>query len=592
MVITYCHGLHRGYDQDSEAALREAAQPVKTKSVGKDIDRLCAIRRSFGQGFAGQKQGLLEAIARTTIKSASDAQRLHDCLSFIRAFPDSREIHQIASSWLQDFASVVSRLSKRERIKLSDSGIAGTALYYAFSYEVANWMAQHFPGMASIDWAELQDAGRLDELLSHLLESSEADYFDSGWVDAREWLEIATAHQSSTTFDWMMVQMSERKQHAEYLASLYNAADIPLCCALSGEVLSKSGNTLVIEDTCYRSEPMKARVSFAKREICRELHDIEKQSTVEGQRILNVAMSSLAVRHRETVHFNLASPSDVYLAHVGKGISIAVTGLAPEHRYPLECTQGFLILSNGVPIGYGGASLLFNQANTGINIFDEYRGSEAAWLWVQVMRVFHAVSGCNRFVANPYQFGGDNSEALQSGAFWFYYRLGYRPVDSAIRELARQEYKKVREGDGYRSPVGVLKRLATCDMHCVLPGARQSEFFDESWIESCSLLATQEIAKTGELSRKKALRAIARQTMKDLDLRSITSWSKDEQAAFVRFCPIVAAADPSGWSQVEKKALVQLMRAKGGRSEVDYARHLREHEKLFLALKKRCADID
>jgi len=102
-------------------------------------------------------------------------------------------------------------------------------------------------------------------------------------------------------------------------------------------------------------------------------------------------MSSLAARHRETIHFNYANPGDVYIANVGKGISIAVTGLSAEHRYPLECTLGFLILSNGVPIGYGGASVLFKQANTGINIFDEYRGSEAAWLWVQVMRVFHTL---------------------------------------------------------------------------------------------------------------------------------------------------------------------------------------------------------
>ena len=123
-------------------------------------------------------------------------------------------------------------------------------------------------------------------------------------------------------------------------------------------------------------------------------------------------------------------------------------------------------------------------------------------------------------------------------------------------------------------------------MHCVLPGARQREFFDESLIESCSLLVTQEIAKTGELSRKKSLQAISRRIMKDLGLRSIKSWPRNEQEAFVRFSPIVAAANPGNWSSSEKKALVRLMRAKGGKSEVDYARLLRAHERLFLALKK------
>jgi hypothetical protein len=388
-----------------------------------------------------------------------------------------------------------------------------------------------------------------------------------------------------------MMQMSERVQHARFLTLLYNAAEIPLHCELSDAAVSKSVNTLIVDDIYYRRDGMQSRISFPKCEIRRRLNSVKWLSATEGKRILNVAMSSLAARHRETIHFNHANPGDVYLANVGKGISIAVTGLAAEHRYPLECTLGFLILSNGVPIGYGGASVLFKQANTGINIFDEYRGSEAAWLWVQVMRVFHTLCACNRFIANPYQFGDDNAEALQSGAFWFYYRLGYRPVEAAVKKLARQEYDKIQGTKGYRSPIAVLRRLAKCDMHLVLPGGRQSELFEESWIESCSLLATREIAKTGELSRKKALQVISRRTMKDLGLRSIRSWTRNEQQSFVRFGPVVAAVDPGKWSLREKKALIELMRAKGGQSEVNYARRLQAHEKLFLALKKKCRQV-
>ena len=55
--------------------------------------------------------------------------------------------------------------------------------------------------------------------------------------------------------------------------------------------------------------------------------------------------------------------------------------------------MGYLVLSNGVPVGYGGASALYRQVNTGINIFDEYRGSEAAFFWVQVMRVYRQLTG-------------------------------------------------------------------------------------------------------------------------------------------------------------------------------------------------------
>ena len=85
----------------------------------------------------------------------------------------------------------------------------------------------------------------------------------------------------------------------------------------------------------------------------------------------------------------------------------------PSTGIPLETTMGYLILSHGVPIGYGGASALFRQVNTGINLFAEYRGSEGSFLWVQVMRVFRHLFGCTRFIANAFQFGSDNAEALE-----------------------------------------------------------------------------------------------------------------------------------------------------------------------------------
>jgi hypothetical protein len=333
---------------------------------------------------------------------------------------------------------------------------------------------------------------------------------------------------------------------------------------------------------------MKPRVSRAKQEISRSLRSMRRLSKRDGARLIDVAMSSLAVRHRETIHFNYANPDEVWLADVGRGVSIAATGLLPEHRYPLECTMGFLILSNGVPIGYGGSSMLFRQANTGINIFDEYRGSEAAWLWVQVMRVFHAVSGCTRFIANPYQFGGDNTEALQSGAFWFYYRLGYRPVQKEILSLARAEYARIQKTRGYRTPLAVLKKLTTCDMHLTLPGAIQAEFFDEPWIEVCALLATRQLAVTGHRKRRRAQDEVARQLVIGLEIDSMDHWTQEERKWFVRLAPIVIATRPGDWPARDRQTMVTLMRAKGGMFERDFAKLCCKHKPFFSALKNAC----
>ncbi len=556
--------------------------------IRQSIARLYEIRREFGAAAAAEKSALLEAIGARRVISATDLKRLHGALCFIRAFPDTCELHGQASAMLETFAARVRTLAARERRKLDDSGIVGTPVFYRFSYEVASWLTRHFPGLSSIDWPDVDDTARLDELLEQILEHSEADYFDSGWVSSEDWLEIASAKHAGNGFDWLMAQLRERRRFARFWTALYNSCDLPLRCDLADLRLSKSGNTYETSTIFERKQSMQRGVTFAKREIVRPITVLELLSEREGTRLLNVAMSALAVRHRETNHFNYANPSEVYLADVGSGIRIAVMGLRPEHRYPLECTMGFLILSNGAPVGYGGSSVMFKQANTGINIFDEYRGAEAAWLWTQVMRVFHHLTGCNRFIANPYQFGGENTEALKSGAFWFYYRLGYRPIVAEIRESAAREFRHVRYKKGYRSTVPLLRKLSSCDMHLTLPGARAVELFEERWIEVCSMLAMRELADIESRSRTGAVKALTARISDDLALRSVSSWSQQERRALERFAPIVALTRPTSWHAADKRALAELIRAKGGACEADYARRLSRHALFFAALKDHC----
>jgi hypothetical protein len=551
------------------------------------VGRLQTIRCQFGTDVAVEKLQLLERLAKRNIPQASDLKRFHACLSFIRAFPDTAELLAHTQSELHDFQRRVERLAAGQKSRLAESGIAGTELRYPFSYDVASWMARHFAGVATIDWSALPDTDRLDELLDRLLEHAESDYFHGGNVSTEEWLGIASRGFDGTDFDWLMTQLAERGEHEVFWRGLYDAVDLPLKCELRNDLFSRTGNALRGFACHFRNDRMRNRMPFAKREIVRPLEAITLLEPAQGNRVLDAARSSLALRHRETDHFNNANPAEIYLADVGKGICIALMGLLPERRDPLECTMGYLILSNGVPIGYGGASLLFHQANTGINVFDEYRGSEAAWLWTQVMRVVHLQAGCTRFIANPYQFGEENPEALKSGAFWFYYRLGFRPVDAEVRALAAREFRKISAQKVYRSPVSLLKQLATCDMHLELPGARRSQFFDERWIEECARLATSALAAAGQPSRKGALNAIVSKLMKALGLQSLQHWPELEQAAFTRFAPMLAEVDVASWPQRERRALVGLLRAKGGRFEIDYARRLRMHSTIFTGLKQQ-----
>lgn len=520
--------------------------------------------------------------------SASRLQRRHSERCFQRAFPHSAPASRAARDELTDFSTLVASLPDSLRSELADSGIAGTTICYRFSYDVALWLAQKVPGTVSIDWSELHDAEPLDNLLRHSLLPSEDEYFDSGYVSTQEWIDIVRSGCGGTDFDWLMAQLQGPRLQPFY-RQLYDAADVPLTWELGDGPYSKSRNVFGARPVCVRGDGMRPRPRHVKKEIARPIQEISRLSAKRGAEMLDVAIASLAARHRETYHFNFANPAEVYVADVGNGIEIAVFGLLPAYRFPLECTMGYLILSNGVPIGYGGSSVLFKQVNTGVNIFDEYRGSEAAYLWVQVMRVYHSLVGCTRYVANPYQLGSGNREALRSGAFWFYYRLGYRPVDASVRCLALEEQAKMQRSPGHRSDLRTLGKLASCDMHLTLPDAKQSEFFDEAWLSTSSSLATQALGDAGGKTRRACANRIARLVAKQTGIKSLRSWAPDEKCGLNATAPFVAAVDAAGWTLAEKRDTRKLLRAKGGKRELDYARLLATNDRFLQALRTACA---
>src|SRR6185295_13838326 len=110
-------------------------------------------------------------------------------------------------------------------------------------------------------------------------------------------------------------------------------------------------------------------------------------------------------------------------------------GVQPARRLMLEAVYAFLTLKNGVPIGYVLNSALFGSAEIAFNVFETFRGAEAAHVYGWVLSCVRSLFGVDSFTIYPYQLGQDNDEALDSGAWWFYQRLGFRPRDRGALSL-------------------------------------------------------------------------------------------------------------------------------------------------------------
>jgi hypothetical protein len=123
-----------------------------------------------------------------------------------------------------------------------------------------------------------------------------------------------------------------------------------------------------------------------------------------------------------------------------------------------------MFFKNSLPAGYIEVLSLLERAEVGFNLYYTFREGETAWIYAQLLRLCRQSLGVTRFALDPYQIGHENSEAIDSGAFWFYRKLGFRSVEPALRDLTQTEERRIASRPGYRTPASTLRKLAARPM--------------------------------------------------------------------------------------------------------------------------------
>ena len=130
-----------------------------------------------------------------------------------------------------------------------------------------------------------------------------------------------------------------------------------------------------------------------------------------------------------------------------------------------------MIFKNGIPVGYFEGLSLCERMESGFNFYYTFREGETAWIYARVLRLCRQLLGVTAFSIEPYQIGYENEEGIESGAFWFYRKLGFRPVKPELMKTTLAEEKKITQRKGYRTSSRVLRKLA--EDHMILETGRQ-----------------------------------------------------------------------------------------------------------------------
>ncbi|MBZ5608062.1 MAG: hypothetical protein LAP38_07390 [Acidobacteriia bacterium] len=450
---------------------------ASTTPLERLLDRLEAAKRQFGAREQADLPRLLTALGRRHFADAASLIRFHEALLFFRAYPANEEIRRLTDQLLASFSERIDRFAREdgdlEPFEEPDvSGIAGTAFSAIFSYDIARWLAAHHRAQTEIDW----DAAE-PELLAPLLKRLHPMFGEDGLVEAniphREWFRAAKTG-GGPDLAWLFASI----QRLRLAPELFEHARLPIRWDLGNSRTTRTNLRLAGRRRIfYHDGPLLRRSDVS---LAAELESpplpIEKLSRERGERFLELTRETSAMRYRELHGFTYGDPANVLHVELGRGIEVFINGVPPEHRLPLRAYHSGMYFKNGVPIGYIECLSLFERIEVGFNLYYTFREGETAWLYARLLRLFRQLLGVSSFAVDPYQLGLHNHEAIESGAFWFYRKLGFRPANARVAKLLESEETKLRADPRYRTPARALERLSAGWMLYEVPGTPQGDW--------------------------------------------------------------------------------------------------------------------
>ena len=416
------------------------------------------VRDAFAPGDGARKLELLDRLDRARLGTPAEVLRFHECLCFLRAYPDDAQVLARVDRILEGFEH--RRDLRRFARKLLDTGIAGTDLYYSFYWPMARWLVERWPDRITVDWEMFEKSDRLKDLLSLLVTYSETPALDLEDFSVQAWLkQLKGPDETDAAF---LVRRFERLEVDGFLKeALYDGLDPFLKLSPGPGTPSRTRAKVLPKRIHYQTGALGRARPDLHEAIAEAPLSVRRVAPREGQKYVDLAREAMVTRSRDLDAFSQADPRDVFLVDYGEGLQFAGMGMVPERRLLLESVYGFVTLRNGVPIGYVLASALLRSSEVAYNVFETFRGGESAVVFGRVMSMIHHLFGSTTFALDPYQLGYGNEEGLKSGAWWFYYKMGFRPVDAKVRRVLREELRRMAKDRKHRSNRATLETLAS-----------------------------------------------------------------------------------------------------------------------------------
>lgn len=526
----------------------------KLNELRETLNALRNVSGSFNSDAEPVKKTLLHKIASCKIHNPKIIFEYHQLLLFHLAYPQSKELLNTAQHELNRMAAEAQAgfygTNKLVKLQLTNTGIANTQINVSFSFHFVKWLVTEFREAISLFSIDAGDT-IVEQVLSACLQPVSRDLIADKMLSPLQMIHrLKKSGKDDLKF---LVQLFDGLDCSpEIRDALWDSMKIFVTWKLHEHAPSLTNAKSPDRKIFFQRKSLIKSFDF-KTEIGNELPPSVKLNGSERKQLIIAARGVLSMFLRETDPVTYVDERDVELFDAGRGIDIALYPMIAERRLPLESYIGYVAFRNRIPVAYGGGWIFLHRSKIGINVFPAFRGGESAFIFCQILRVYHHHFNVKKFIAEPYQIGKNNNEGLKSGAFWFYYRIGFRPGTEKLKQLARKEFEMIRSDKSYRSPLSVMRQLSEENLELDLSP-------NENYVDIDPLLISEKV--NGFITKNNG---------KD--------WMKDNHLAEI-------LSDTFGLKRGERKILTRLFKRKFSGGERDFILLSQKETELFRFLQR------
>jgi hypothetical protein len=424
------------------------------KSFRSLFNALKTLANQFDEKANDTKYKTLQALHKTPLPPHKEWPAYQHLLLFLSAHPQNSAFTELLNKEKERLSKQVKKASNAAKAQLQNSGLPHTTTLSSYSHDLLVWLAENREIKMTYDSSSEEEI-ELNHVLQFTLPDMEKLLTAAGNTQEDLLQELKVRPDQFLPF---LLDQFSRLNHEPFMKDYFwNKLGIYVELSSEQSSFSKLYNQLSFDSTYYHTDLLR---SFDHIELLNaELPYYMNLSTEQQDELIAVMRNTLLFLERETDPTTFIDRRSLRFYQLERGISVAIYTMTPNRHLPMESYAGYTLFKNGYPAAYGGGWVHGKKTLFGINIFEQFRGGESGYMFIQLLRVYRQAFGVDYFEVEPYQYGLDNPEGIESGAFWFYYRYGFRPLDKQLNKIAEDESQKIKSKKGYRTPAKTLVRF-------------------------------------------------------------------------------------------------------------------------------------